>query len=937
MTPRTNLFVVGLPVLGVDAPAGRRRRRPLGRNGLPGVIAWVGLLIAAGMVAADAPELAAPTATPAAEQEHESMEPLVLRWPDDSSTDSDAESSAELVWPFEPAGDTVLRCLDPAGGRVLWSRPIEAADEPAGATIRLSRAEVQGLPSVTLAGRRVAVGSLQRLRVPDSTLPAWFTTLPLLPEMLTITGQRPLIVVTADSAKSEKLVNRESTGVWVRWRGQRSVVAHPAKIENSLLSPSTPARWAAAGLEALNLPVPGANHSHATIDGSIDPAAGWLAMLRAASEIDAVLPSIGGRWVLDPSASASQTGLASALEIPPVATLLAGRRRSSLPPPRVVDWPPTALPAPETTAADRPLRLPRINDLLLEEFADDPVPWIVDDRELTSPRLLQTLRLRRLKSSWSGYSSHPITSTDPRQRYVVGRCWTPPPQPGAAAANRENFIWLVNSAPWAVNVVVSINAADRLEKPEFSGDGTDPAVRWERAASQPTPGGIQLTLGPHESLLARWKPVSEPGKTTQPGKATQPGEAAESLTLTATPQDAGVVAVKLTQQVTAVVERLGLLAPSLCVSASNPAGASDPSALITAAVDAKPPIDAAAVQTAKLPPDDSADHQKVATSGSPNALAAGSSIGAHRGRDNCHLQNADFEQVGPLGIVRWVHAHHPAGAVEVDDRVAHRGTRSIRLAAATGGSTAWIMSPPLPSPTTGRLALTLAVRSAPRVDSVPRDGAADASGERAPAPVGRARVAIEWVEANHGHRAGQVLAVPADGAWHGDLVRLEATELPTAGSAEVRVTIDNVGNAPIWIDDVMLTDWFATAAERDAMQRLAFMAVRGLQKDDWTPAARLLTQPWTEELLALAPTTDATLTPPPASAPASGRAAGLVKAAAGVWPTITRTATLPPRPAGSPWDRPVNPTATNPTSTSPPPDSPSPSTWKSWLPRPLRF
>lgn len=206
------------------------------------------------------------------------------------------------------------------------------------------------------------------------------------------------------------------------------------------------------------------------------------------------------------------------------------------------------------------------------------------------------------------------------------------------------------------------------------------------------------------------------------------------------------------------------------------------------------------------------------------------------------LTNGGFEQSGGVGLVGWLHAQHPPGCVQVDEREAREGKQSVLLTTDAAMTTrTWLVSETIDPPTSGRLAVSLACRA-----------------EKSEAePVHQLRVSIETTRNGLPVRFSSDVEVPRNGQWGERQIVLEAENVSPQDVKNLRLTIDSLSGGRVWIDDIQIHDQFPTSKERAELQRLAFLAVQGLQRGNLTASAKLLQNDWARHLLAL-PRSDAT-------------------------------------------------------------------------------
>lgn len=219
------------------------------------------------------------------------------------------------------------------------------------------------------------------------------------------------------------------------------------------------------------------------------------------------------------------------------------------------------------------------------------------------------------------------------------------------------------------------------------------------------------------------------------------------------------------------------------------------------------------------------------------------------------LSNGGFEAESSMGIPGWMHSQHPADAVALDRRIKHSGASAIRMAGKDArGSTTWLISRDLCPPVTGRLGVSMTFRREPSL-AESADNAQAVKPQDPEHPAGEPstiRIAIEGERDGLPIRQAVKINVPPDGQWQPGIIALQWLDLDSQRDTNLRLTIDNFSSSVIWIDDVVVTDYYASQAERTDLQSLAYLAVSGLQHSDLAPTARLLNNFWAGELLRVA-------------------------------------------------------------------------------------
>lgn len=214
------------------------------------------------------------------------------------------------------------------------------------------------------------------------------------------------------------------------------------------------------------------------------------------------------------------------------------------------------------------------------------------------------------------------------------------------------------------------------------------------------------------------------------------------------------------------------------------------------------------------------------------------------------LVNGGFELPHEIGVPGWMQAHHPNGAVEIDKMIRSEGRQSVRLQGkTTTGASAWLISREIARPIAGRLGISMSLRGeAPRLP--------DASGTpveptAAAEPI-EIRVAIEGERNGQPIRHSETVRVAPNGKWHVGRFVLQWLDVDPRQDHNLHITIDNLSTSTVWIDDIVVTDYFASAQERSDLQSLAYLAVQGLQHSDLRPAAKLMKNFWAQDLLRIA-------------------------------------------------------------------------------------
>ncbi len=195
------------------------------------------------------------------------------------------------------------------------------------------------------------------------------------------------------------------------------------------------------------------------------------------------------------------------------------------------------------------------------------------------------------------------------------------------------------------------------------------------------------------------------------------------------------------------------------------------------------------------------------------------------------LTNGSFELGESERVAGWLRAQHPSDCIRLANQSSD-GQKSLVMRTDSGASYGtWILSEPLPTPDTGRMAISLKARTL-----------------IAPAKL---RVAIEGRLRGAAVRHSTELEIPANSEWPAEPFWLRVENLPTSEIQDLRIAIDLITPGEISIDDVKVYDFFLTDRERGELQQQTFVALERLRRGDLTAAARLLDSHWAKYLLAL--------------------------------------------------------------------------------------
>lgn len=220
------------------------------------------------------------------------------------------------------------------------------------------------------------------------------------------------------------------------------------------------------------------------------------------------------------------------------------------------------------------------------------------------------------------------------------------------------------------------------------------------------------------------------------------------------------------------------------------------------------------------------------------------------------LENSGFETPPQDGQIQsWNSTAHPNTTVELDSKIAHEGSRSLRLV--SQGPTASIQSRPFTAPATGRLSMWVWLRVADEKQQ----------------PLVRLAVEGKYRGREIPPRFAYVGQPPAPDApsfpipagWSPFVFHVN--DLPLEGLSQVRVRFDLIGQGEVWIDDVQLSDLAFNKKELAEMYRLIAPAEVQRENGQIGDCLHLLEGYWPRFLVEHVPASASPLTRTPASRP----------------------------------------------------------------------
>ena len=197
------------------------------------------------------------------------------------------------------------------------------------------------------------------------------------------------------------------------------------------------------------------------------------------------------------------------------------------------------------------------------------------------------------------------------------------------------------------------------------------------------------------------------------------------------------------------------------------------------------------------------------------------------------LENPDFEKPADArkGIPGWSVTSRNGVSVQIDSGTAHGGKQSAHLAST--GPVAWLVSRPLPAPTTGRVSMSVWLRIADPNNQPPLRLALeckiDGHDKYSYAPVGRLP-------------NGAPTGVNLGPQWAQCIFQVD--DLPLEGITSMRARFDLMGPGEVWVDDVKLCNLAFSRPEIIELSKLITLADAKLQSGQVSDCMHLLEGYW---------------------------------------------------------------------------------------------
>ncbi|GAB4127454.1 MAG: hypothetical protein Kow0040_01120 [Thermogutta sp.] len=214
--------------------------------------------------------------------------------------------------------------------------------------------------------------------------------------------------------------------------------------------------------------------------------------------------------------------------------------------------------------------------------------------------------------------------------------------------------------------------------------------------------------------------------------------------------------------------------------------------------------------------------ERAATLSSPPAYSA--------------LENAEFESgPGDAAIPGWNASAPAGGEIRLDREFRHGGESSLYMA--SQGSEVGVISRPFPSPRTGRLTISLWVRTRdPRMQPPLRVVLA---GEQ------RGESFVRFAEVGASPSGREVPAVEVD--W--SPIVIEVRDLPMTGLSPLQLQFALTGPGEVWIDDVQLCELAFTKPERLELFKLIAPVEAKFRNGEIADCIRMLEGFWPQYLV----------------------------------------------------------------------------------------
>ncbi len=216
-------------------------------------------------------------------------------------------------------------------------------------------------------------------------------------------------------------------------------------------------------------------------------------------------------------------------------------------------------------------------------------------------------------------------------------------------------------------------------------------------------------------------------------------------------------------------------------------------------------------------------------------------------RPKIELSNDSFESAPNADgtIPGWTTAQSPKARFSVDPRVARSGQQSLLIENSSDQASAWMQTPSMPVPATGRLAVEFNLRfpnaaTPPRMTLTLLGRRSNGSRYRFSVPID---TTMDKPITSVDEQKTETLIQP----WLSRLQPLLHDVVPE-DLVEFQIAIDVESAGSVWIDDIRLHDLYLLEEEQRSLRAQIFLAIRELDRGNLTIAQSLLDGYWCEYL-----------------------------------------------------------------------------------------
>lgn len=200
------------------------------------------------------------------------------------------------------------------------------------------------------------------------------------------------------------------------------------------------------------------------------------------------------------------------------------------------------------------------------------------------------------------------------------------------------------------------------------------------------------------------------------------------------------------------------------------------------------------------------------------------------------LANPDFEKPAGLEqqVPNWIHADGTDLSFALD-RAEARGKQSLHFT--SRGPVGWLRSDPIPAPQTGRLSVSVWLKTKNAESQPPLRLAIEGQY--------RGQSYYRFATVGAGTNAPQLRD-----HWGNTPYLFHIDDLPTSDLTDLRIGFDLMGPGEVWIDDVQVFELYFRENERDEIMKMIALADLHLGKGQIAQCERLLEGYWPRYLMA---------------------------------------------------------------------------------------